>query len=362
MSKSRSIVHFISSLHYGGAEQVLMTLVQGLANQGYHQTVLYIHDGPHKKTLQNLGIATYHVQGLFFRYDLIFFIRLVRLLRRLNPDLVHTSLWAANCFGRLSAWLLSIPVVQAYHNKASLDGNVRNTIDRYTGARFAPAVAVSHDAALSLTQKGINPQKITVIANGVRCNERTIIPEQKQDTFIIGMIARFHPVKNHATLLAALAELKEKNYRFKALFIGDGVDVAIQELVAMYQLNDLVEIIKGQSSAPYMKLLDCCVLPSFSEGLPMVLLEAMAGGIACVVSHEANGAQLIKHNETGLLFSAHNAAELAHQLQLLIDQRSLGQNLGQQGQKIIMHHYSSETMIQRYHELFAAMAERRVCR
>src|SRR5690348_11311334 len=108
------IVHITSSLQRGGAEQVLVTLIKGLQH-AFHQTVIYLHDGPHRATIENLGVTCIPLRGYFSLYDPWLFLQLHTILKKIQPDLIHTLLWAATIAGRVAGRFLRIPVVSVYH-------------------------------------------------------------------------------------------------------------------------------------------------------------------------------------------------------------------------------------------------------
>jgi len=360
MSK-KQIVHFISSLAYGGAEQVLVSLIDGLGSEEYTHRVLFIHDGPHRQTLEKKGIHCQPIRGLFCSYDPIFFFLLFKILKEYKPDLLHTSLWAANWCGRLAAWILKIPVIHAYHNCAQLDGRVRNMLDRLTAAQKVPAIAASYGAAQSLALKGIDPNRVQVIVNGIIFSspglsavlrDALLLRMSGIEPFTIGMVARFDPVKNHITVLKALA-LLQKKYAFKALLVGAGNTNLIETWCTELGIKECVTIINDQPSAEFLPFFDCFILPSLSEGgISLALQEAMHYGLPCIISHAANVQNIIEHEKNGLVVSATDENELAHVIERIIENKEWGTFLGSNARHTIEQCGSYERMISHYKMAF----------
>ena len=351
------IAHFISSLAHGGAEQVLITLVQELQKRGYCQAVLYIHDGPHRATLAQLGIATYQMKGVFFRYDPFFLLRVIVCLWKLKPHLLHTSLWMANLAGRIAARALRLPIVHAYHNHASLDGAFRNRIDGISGARYIPGIAASDQTAQSLQIKGIDPKHISVVLNAVaqlpKKAESWPFSDNTKSNFIIGMVARMHPVKNHKTLLLALRILAEQNVACIAVLVTDGQVPELVALIQQLQLQEKVQWVIGKASQDYIPYFNCLILPSLSEGgIPLVIQEAMVLEIPCIVSQQANVAGIIEHERSGLLFDAPDFKALASCIKHLALHPEQALYMGRNGRQSLARVCCPDRMINGYLAVF----------
>ena len=141
MKKIR-VVHVTSSLKVGGAEATLYSLIYTTRHQFDHH-VVYIHPGPYVEQLLALGVSVQQVKGYFFTVDPTLVMRLIKILRQIKPDCVHTLLWAANVVGRVAAHFLRIPVVSVFHNNIDQDGRLKNFFDRYTVGYATRLVAVS---------------------------------------------------------------------------------------------------------------------------------------------------------------------------------------------------------------------------
>lgn len=197
---------------------LLIHLINELAKSGYQQEVMYFHDGPMRHELSLNNQSVHQIKGFFFRYDPIFFYRLISALRRSRPSVIHASLWAASFFGRCIAWLFSMPIICAVHAQPAHGGQFRLWCDWIT-ARFAQqVVAVSPSIATSLVKNRLaRCEHITVIQNGIDSSAfaQRAFNERKERTqfdfdqshFLIGAVGRLVPVKNYPLLFKAVALL-----------------------------------------------------------------------------------------------------------------------------------------------------------
>jgi glycosyltransferase involved in cell wall biosynthesis len=354
------LLHVSSSLLVGGAERVLYTLVQGLRDD-FEQTVIYVHDGPVRQQLQALGIPTIGIQGKFFRYDPIFFVRLYRAVRRVQPDLMHTMLWAANVAGRLIARLLTIPVVSAYHNNVGQDGWLRSLCDRLTIASAQGIIAVSQQVAHGISRRSpaITPM---VITNGIAIAKVTAITRAQvgiaPDAWVIGAVGRFVPVKRFELLIDAVAQLCAQGHaRVHLLLIGYGaLEQQYRARIAALGITDRVTLLIGQPAEPYMDMIDCFVQPSAQEGVSLALLEAMARTKVCLVMPHEGKHPVITDGINGLLARGDGVDALVERLRSLEALPDGGAAIAQRARQSVAQDFGAARMIGDYNRFFRRYA------
>lgn len=196
-------MHVISSLKVGGAEKILCSLVDQL-QAFFEQQVIYFHEGPVKEELQKLGIGLYQIKP---SYGPMFIYRLIQAIKKSKPDIVHSSLWAANFFGVLAARFLKIPIICSLHALREHEGKLRNMLDRLSLPYAQKIIAVSSTIVKSVNNaRLLPPEKLCLINNGIdtqnliKTADNSVISRADlsldAEQFVIGAVGRFVKEKN----------------------------------------------------------------------------------------------------------------------------------------------------------------------
>jgi glycosyltransferase involved in cell wall biosynthesis len=337
------IFHIITGLKIGGAESVLYNFLANQSAQDEHY-VAYFHSGHNVYNIQQLGIPTFQIRGLLYRYDPVAYFRLRKIIKNVNPDLIHSSLWAANIFGRLISHCLKIPIVCDVHGNPLHEGFFRNWLDRKTAFIPAKIIAVSDSIKQSYVKMVAGAIKdpknekallsrIIVIKNGIDSSglrqkalsqklDRSLLGLGEND-FVIGAVGRLEPIKSYDILIKAFIELMsahpyDKN-NMKLCIIGDGSErINLENIVHKFGIANNV-IFTGMRSDPYRfyPIFDCFALSSQSEGLSMALLEALSFGIPVVTTHKSMVHDVITHGVNGFLVPVNNIKLFAEALEKL---------------------------------------------
>ncbi|MBT4856390.1 glycosyltransferase [bacterium] len=364
METKPRITHLITSLKVGGAEALLVDLVQELHNDGYRNQVLYFYDGPNRLLLDKMGVETVRISGLFRLYDPIFFVRLVKMVRAFKPNVIHASLWSANLCARVVGRLLGIPVLCAIHSNTNLAGagnrnsRFRTVIDRvlkYWASRY---VLVS-----SQMDSTILPAKRTVvIQNGVRVG--SLASSQKlmhsldlKNKFVVGAVGRFCSVKNYALLLDSFALLNTKYRDTVLVLLGQGeLETELKDQAKRFGIMDKVRFIHSNKAVDYYSLFDCFVMTSWEEGLSIALLEAMSFGVPPVVVKPEGVHEVIEHDTNGLLVGHHDKELIVQEIERLLVDPVLHRQIAMEAQQTIQHQFSFTKMVDCYKEQYAQLS------
>lgn len=355
MHKKR-IVHLISSLKIGGAESWLIDLLDHLP-KGYEHHVVYFHGGPNHDHLLARGIATYQVQPSF--YSPFFYLKLYKLLKKINPDLMHSSLWSANFTGRLIAHLLHKPLISTLHLGIDEDGPIRNLIDRYTLGYAQHMVAVSDVVAQTLKdhQGWLKKKPYSLIKNGINPAPITTTLTRKElgvpsNAFVIGSVGRFIARKNYPWLIECFAEIHACHPHAHLLLLGLGPEESIiKKRINDFGLNQAITIVTGKQALPFYPLMDCFIQPSKQEGLSIALLEAMRAQLPCIATSVNGKHDALIHEENGLIIPLTQEAVITACSRIIMDQ-SLRYRLGVKARQDLVEHYSSMAMAQNYEKLY----------
>lgn len=373
MKKNKRIVHLTASLKVGGAEAVLFSLITHAELASFEQCVVSFHDGYYTDRLREAGIPVYIVRGLLFRYDPVFCVRLVVLLVRLRPDLIHSLLWSANLFGRAVAAMLRIPSISVMHLNPD-HGLVRNMIDRMSLLFPTRLVAVSSGVASCFDRRDrwLPAKPVRVICNGIDTAlvaERSSALRQTRAALglaehhaLIGSVGRFNRQKNYPLLIASFARIMRSYPNARLLLIGHGEEE--QKLRAYAQqcgVAEAVVFVVGQMAYGYLPLLDFFVLSSDQEGVSIALLEAMSLGIPCLVTHDGYPAPhpVITDGVDGLCVPIRDEGTLADGIDRLLAERDFAASIGKNGAKTVRERWSLQAMAGAYSELFLSQTRNR---
>ena len=283
-------------------------------------------------------------------------LRLERLLRNARADVLHThALAAANVVTRVGARLAGVRVVAHLH----IENHFRRetaplirTLDNVTARSCARLLAVSEDTKRAYEQQGYPRGRIEVVYNGVAPSANGGPPEN--DPPVIGEIARLCDVKGQRELIRALADVPGARLVLagRDLERGGAFQSELEREAEQAGVRDRVEIAFHDDVPALLAGLDVVALPSWTEGLPMVLLEAMAAGRPVVATPVGGTPELVVDGETGLLVPPRDPGALAAALRRILDDRELAARLGEAGRRRVRERFTLEAMTRRVLEIY----------
>lgn len=369
MNRKIKLLHVTSSLKIGGAESVLCDIIRKLGNDDFEHHVIYFHAGPNVDRVIENGAKVYHVCGLAWLYDPIFFARLFFLVKRLRPDIIHSLLWSANVSSRLVSWFLKIPNVSAYHLDVYNDGIFRKMIDRVTKRISDSIVAVSQEIAQSLSNNKLCC-KIEVIRNGIDFYEihkdllKNNIKREDlgltSENFIIGSVGRLHPQKNFPLLLKsfALINMVRKNARLVIVGVGQ-LENYLKELANQLGIRDNVTFVIGKKACDYYPVFDCFVQSSIKEGVSIALLEAMSFELPCIVTNKGEKHPVVENKKNGIIVESGNEQMLYNAILSVMDNKHLANMISRRAKQHVLKNFSAANMTERYRSIFLSLSNRK---
>ena len=202
------------------------------------------------------------------------------------------------------------------------------------------------------------PNKIGVISNGMDLSFFKPVPKTPTDTIIVGMQSRIVPIKDHETLLKALA-LFHKNYPAIDVLLkiaGDGESLPALRLLATELKLDKLVIFTGllneNELINFMQSLDIYIHASFGETMSTAIMQAMACKLPIIASNVPGINNMIEHDKTGLLVEIQNEAEMAEALYTIITNTEKAKQLKENAYSYAFLNYSNITMFAKYKEVF----------
>lgn len=369
------IAHVLHQMHVAGAEVLAAGLCRSLRDR-FDFVLLCLDDvGPLGDQLADEGFV---VQCLRRKpgIDLPLARRLRAAATRHDVDLLHVHQYTPFFYAALSrAFAADPPILFTEHGRHYPDLRKRRRVlaNRLLLRRGDRVTAVGRFVRRALTRnEGINPRRIEVIHNGIDpatflapddCAYRQARQRARQslqladDQPTLLQVARFHPVKDHATALHAFAHVHAAIPRAVLLLAGDGpqrhamreqadelgVAHAVRFLGVRRDINDL------------MAAADAFVLSSLSEGLSVTLLEAMAAGLPIAATDVGGNGEVVEHGSTGLLSPRGDAAQLARHLMHLLRDPALRRAMGAAARQRLLDHFTQRRMHDAYARLYDEM-------
>lgn len=316
------ILYVITGLGLGGAERVVCDLADKMYEKGNDVKIAYLTGDaliiPHYPEIELIKINLNSL--LLFPHA---YIKLSKVIRIFKPDVVHSHMVHANIFTRLIRITNPIKKLICTAHNSDEGGRFRMILYRLTHSLANITTNVSNTATISFETKNAVPKNgMLTIYNGVNLTKfkynssaRKEVENEfnlNSDISVILAVGRFNKQKNYPNLLNAIKILKEKYLLpFKLLIAGDGeLRIEIEQLIHQLDLSNEVILLGRRNDIP--KLMSACdvfVLSSDYEGLPTVLIEAMACQ-AHVVSTDVSGAHEIINNY-GEVVQVNNSEKLA---------------------------------------------------
>lgn len=366
-----NVVHILDNLDRGGAQTMLRSLIAGLSARGYRQHIICLNGTFNAQvvaSMQQAG-ASVDIIGRPRLYALIGFWHIVRELRRRKPDLVHTELPWGDLIGRTAARIAGIrPIVSTVTARYEDKPRIQLMLDRIT-APWADRVAFqsAEIVEFSIANEGVRREQVHCIPNGVEPDtiDRTAVATDLRRRHgggagtIVGMVARLHRQKAHADLLNAFAKVASGDVCL--WLIGDGPERdRLMTLVRQLGIEERV-FFAGDQDNPrdWIAAIDIFVHPTYFEGLPLAVLEAMAMAKPIIATRVDGLCSLLDSGVHGWLVPPGDTNALAEAIRYAMDHSEHAASVARAGAKRVLEKFSAERVVKNYHELFTSTVDAR---
>ncbi len=352
----------ITDLDAGGAERALVQIVTRLDRSRWDPAVYCLsRRGELADVLEGAGVETHCLNA--GPSDVLVIPRLARLLRKRPPAVLQTFLFHANLAGRLAAARARVPIVVSGIRVAEREKGWHLRLERWTKKLVTHHVCVSQAVAdFAERELRLPPGQISVIANGVDAEFYAKAAPADLETFGIPpgaptllFVGRLHRQKGVFDLLSAMLQLEaveERNVHL--LMVGDGpLRGEAEAFVAGSLIQSRVHWLgKRDDVASLMKSSTALVLPSLWEGMPNVVLEAMAAGLPVVATGVDGTRELVTHNVTGRLCEPGRSDSLAAALAALLDAPAAASEMAARAQLSVAKHFTWGSAAAEYDRLW----------
>lgn len=322
------VLHVINGEHYSGAERVQDLLALRLPEFGYSVGFVSLKPGRFGDARRSVGSPLEELP-MSTRWDLRSVGEVMRIAREGGYRLVHAHTPRSALVGSLAAKRLNLPFVYHVHSPTSRDSTrwfanwVNDKIERHSIRAAAKLITVSPTLTEHMRSLGVADKQIECVLNGVPAIRDAAPLKQFTGPLTLGMVALFRPRKGTEVLLEALAAVRSRGHDVRLRAIGPFETPQYeQELLEKARRLDVSKAITWTGFTDdvpgELAQVDALALPSlFGEGLPMVVLEAMAAGLPVVATHCEGVAQAVVHRETGLLVEAGSVSQFGDAIEEL---------------------------------------------
>lgn len=353
----------IPTMDRGGAEKQLCLLAENLPRDQFEAHVfLLTRDGPLSQRLRDSGIPV-TVIGKRFKADPTALWRLKKAWVEFRPDVVHTWLFAANCFGRVAARMAKVKQIYASERCVDLwKTDAHHWIDRRLAKSTTAITTNSSGVRDFYTDHGIDPALFHVIPNGIEPLQVRNI--SREDAFsrlnvdpqrkLILAVGRLWPQKRYRDLIWSAELLATMRGDISFVIIGDGPQSG--ELMRHRDAVTTVDRVRFAGARDdVMELLphaDQFWIGSAYEGQSNSLIEAMQHALPVVASEIPGNTDLVVDGQTGRLVKLGDTAEFARVSNHLLENRGTARELGEAARRKIEQEFTVQAMVASHAELY----------
>ncbi len=357
-----NILFVINQLTCGGAEQQLVALCEGLRKRDHTVEVLSIYDQMELRDRLDCVQVPVTIVHKYHKADVSVVWRLRQLIKKANPDIVHTYLPASGLFTGMTRWLgVNAPVLQSERSVNTWRSAGRLWLDNLVRRRIAHIVCNAEAIRAHLiAAERVDANKITLIYNGLasdrytRPDDETSATARKQikapaGSFIVIAVANFVTEKQHHVMLDAFAQAKKQVDNLFLLLVGKGeLEQDVRTQIAQLGLTDASQLICDCTNPiPFLCASNVGMLTSNVEGCSNALIEAMAMGLPIVVTDAGGNSELARHGEGGIVCRIGGVEALASGLVRLARDRSLVEAMGRYNAARVKREFTDEVMVER---------------
>jgi glycosyltransferase involved in cell wall biosynthesis len=369
------IAHVLPSPFVGGTEHATLRIALSVRERSFRGTMFCPGESsPARELFADHGLTTvgysavdpsFRRPGPFLKASL----RLAREFRRRGVDLVHCSDILAGYYAALAGKIAGLPVLChvrcCFEAISRRDRSFLYPVDKFA---FVSREAWRRFGLHVPARRGI------VLYDGIEVErggdeEETRLSVRREfgipeGVAVVGMVARVTPAKDYATLIKAAAKVVAANPRVRFLIVGDYSQSALNRehyaaVKGLLAARDLTQyfIFTGhrEDAGRLVSAMDISVLSTHTEGLPLVLLEAMARAKPVIATAVGGVSEVVEHGRTGLLHGHQDDAALAEQITALLTDPARASSLGEDGRRFVAAHFTKSQFTAHVSDLYRGM-------
>ena len=367
IQKKINVLQLVEGFGWGGAEKKLLELVTRMDKSKFNNIICSLGLVEHiRNEFENIGVKVVTI-GRKKRIDFSLIPKVARLMKDEQIDVVMTTLFYADVLGPLAGRLAGVKAIFSWETISAPEWLIKRRLYPYMFAiRFCDRViAVSEATARFLKEKrGVPADKINVIPYGVdlqkyRNGDNTAIRKKlqlRESDQVVGVVGRLHPQKGHKYLIEAAEKIVTETPDVKFVFAGDGdLRFELEQRIRSKKLEKNFIILGYRDDIPeVMRAFDIFALPSLYEGLPNVVLEAMACAKPVVATAVDGTVEAVVEGNTGYLVQPNDIEALRSAILRLLQDDGLAKKMGQRGRERVEENFSLEKQVRNFENLYSS--------
>jgi glycosyltransferase involved in cell wall biosynthesis len=361
------ICYVIPSLSVGGTERQLTELIQGLALDHDQIVVCTRGGGVLAGDVRRAGVDV-HILDTKTAWDPSLFWKLRKLFQKHRPDIVHSFMSGFDLTANLAARNARVPVVVSSRRELATWMKRRHRLMQNWANRCVDCIVANSRAVVqyAVENEKVDPSLFRVIPNGIRA-EAFVSHTDRHDLLlrhripfhhrIIGMVANFSPVKDHALFVKTAELLIKRRADVHFLLVGRGPLVgAIEGLIAARGMESSFTRVAAFDEIPDLyALMDVSVLCSKAEGCPNVIMESMAAGRPVVAVAVGGITEILRDGDTGCLVHSRDPADFADAIECVLDHPDESRAMAERAGRFVRTELTLDRMVESYRRLYAEL-------
>jgi glycosyltransferase involved in cell wall biosynthesis len=373
-SEKIHVVYIIENLGVGGPQRIILDLVNNIDRSNFKVSIISLLDNkimcdayPNLEDVDVYVCSSFSKSLSFPWINLSILKNVFSLIRKLNPDIIHSHLWSITNFNiyfpafffRKIKWVHTLHSTGGYFNEPGLKNFLFRLIEKYAQV-ISDATTVVISEAVQKTADELNLKKTVLINNGV--NTQKFFPKRSIRNGVMGLEdedivlifpARYQPSKGHLCLLKAYKLLLNDFDNLKLILAGDALEENLSAFISANGMSSSVIILEQRNDVDYLlSLADIGVFPSEYEGLPLVLCEMMSAQLPVVATKIPPIIEITRNGEGASLVPVNNENALAKAIKNVILSKEYRDRISVTARSIIIERFSVEKMVSQHERLY----------
>lgn len=314
----------------------------------------YEHEHPFFRAVQERGLSVFRINESN-GFDCSVLLQIRRLIEMERIDIVHTHEVRSDIIGLIVGKLSGVPIVTTLHGwiENGLKGKLFTRLDKTILRFFDHVICVSEKMKMPVLKFGVRKDKVTVLHNALVIeNYRRNVADRSfrrelnigDNTLLIGNIGRLSVEKGQADFIRAAAPVLKEHKNARFVLIGKGDDEPrLKELVKKLGVQKEIIFLGYRPDMPNVyNSLDLVVQSSYTEGMPNVILEALAMEVPVIVTDVGGTSEAIINEETGILIQPGKPEKLATKILTFINNKDAFKRMAERGRKVVESKFNIE--------------------